>query len=184
MKQCQSPGCNNPVFSHNYCQRHQHKRTDEKWLLTQYAKKNGFVYHKIGELNTFTKISKAFMRSTIKTKPKEDTGQTEAFEEIWQYREHKSWLSGTPLRQYEDKMDENQCWKKHPLWYNLFHHVLNKKNYRKFIALKDNIILLTPQEHLDIHSLSRDKLERKYGLNKIIVYFDLVETLKERYKND
>jgi hypothetical protein len=80
-------------------------------------------------------------------------------------------------------MDDNQCWIKHHLWFNLFHHVLPKKNYKKFLTLKDNIILLLPQEHLDVHSLSRDKLIDKYGEDNMNRYYDLVETLKERYKN-
>lgn len=173
MKQCQAPHCNNSIFSHGYCVYHQNQRTDDKYISAQEKKR---------EKQKWTQGFKIIKKS-IKTKPKEDTGQTEAFEEIWQYREHKSWLTGANLRQYEDKMDDNQCWIKHPLWFNLFHHVLNKKNYRKFIVLKDNIILLTPQEHLSIHSESKELLEKKYGKDNMNRYYDLIETLKERYKN-
>lgn len=173
MKQCQAPRCNNSIFSHGYCVYHQNQRTDDKYISAQEKKM---------EKQKWTQGFKIIKKS-IKTKPKEDTGQTETFEEIWLTREHKSWLTGVYLRQYEDKMDDNQCWIKHPLWFNLFHHVLPKKNYKKFLTLKDNIILLLPQEHLSIHSLSRDKLIVKYGEDNMNKYYDLVETLKERYKN-
>jgi hypothetical protein len=173
MKQCQAPRCNNSIFSHGYCVYHQNQRTDDKYISAQEKKM---------EKQKWTQGFKIIKKS-IKTKPKEDTGQTETFEEIWLTREHKSWLTGDNLRQYEDKMDDNQCWIKHPLWFNLFHHVLPKKNYKKFLTLKDNIILLLPQEHLSIHSLSRDKLIVKYGEDNMNKYYDLVETLKERYKN-
>lgn len=173
MKQCQAPRCNNSIFSHGYCVYHQNQRTDDKYISAQEKKR---------EKQKWTQGFKIIKKS-IKTKPKEDTGQTEAFEEIWLTREHKSWLTGANLRQYEDKMDDNQCWIKHPLWFNLFHHVLPKKNYKKFLTLKDNIILLLPQEHLNVHSLSRDKLIVKYGEDNMNKYYDLVETLKERYKN-
>lgn len=172
MKQCQAPNCNNSIFSHGYCVYHQNQRTDDKYISAQEKKR---------EKQKWTQGFKTIKKS-IKTKPKEDTGQTEAFEEIWQYREHKSWLTGANLRQYEDKMDDNQCWIKHPLWFNLFHHVLPKKNYRKFIVLKDNIILLTPQEHLSIHSESKELLEKKYGEDNMNRYYDLIEQLKELYK--
>jgi len=31
-KPCKRPGCNNPAWSHGYCQNDQRLRTDEKWL--------------------------------------------------------------------------------------------------------------------------------------------------------
>jgi len=34
MKQCSSEGCDNPIFSNDYCKWHQHMRTDKKWLKT------------------------------------------------------------------------------------------------------------------------------------------------------
>ena len=78
-------------------------------------------------------------------------------------------------------MDEEQCWHKHPLWHNLFHHVLNKKNYPDFRLNPNNIIIITPQEHLDLHSLSKDKLIQKYGEENMNHYFNLVEQLKLEY---
>lgn len=173
MKQCQAPHCNNSVFSHNFCVYHQRLRTDDKYISAQEKKK---------EKQKWTQGFKS-LKQSIKTKPKEDTGEYEMFLEIWQYRKHESWLTKANLRQYEERMNEEQCWEQHPLFHNLFHHVLNKKNYRKFITLKDNIILLTPQEHLDIHSLSKDKLIYKYGEDNMNRYYDKVEQLKELYKN-
>lgn len=170
MKKCQLEGCNNNVFSHNYCVYHQNKRTDDKYIISQEKRKEK------------QKWTKDF--NSLKLKPKEATGEKEIFEEIWQYRNHISWLTASSLKQYEDFLDDEQCWKKHPLWVNLFHHVLNKKNYSKFRLIKDNIILLTPQEHLDIHSLSSDKLIEKYGKINMDRYNDRIETLKKRYKNE
>ena len=180
MKQCFAPRCTNPAFSHDFCKTHQFMRVDDKWVQSQLKQKEKEALRRTNFKSMRTPIiGKPY--SSIKTKPKEAAGEHELFEELWSTRKHVSWLTGVPLRQYEDKMDEEQCWHKHPLWYNLFHHVLNKKNYSKFRLLHDNIIFLTPQEHVDIHSLSKDKLIAKYGEDNMNRYYDLVEQLKSQY---
>ena len=193
MKQCQAPNCNNPVFSHHYCKMHQNLRTDEKWLShqTPYIKNHklsGHAYDTSSQIKFGNRMRKSFAgyneHGRIKQKPKEVTGEKELFEELWSTREHKSWLTGASLKPYEEKMDEEQCWHKHPLWVNLFHHVLNKKNYSWFRLLHDNIIVILPQEHLDLHSLSMDKLIIKYGKENMKRYYQLVQTLKERYNHE
>ena len=172
-KQCRAPHCNNSVFSHNFCVYHQRLRTDDKYVSTQEKKR---------EKQKWTQGFKS-LKQSVKTKPKEDITESSIFEEIWSAREHKSWLTGANLRQYEDKIDEEQCWHKHPLWYNLFHHVLPKKNYKKFLTLKDNIVILHPQEHLSIHSEGKEMLIAKYGEDNMNRYYDKVEQLKELYRN-
>jgi hypothetical protein len=163
-KQCKHPDCNYPVFSHEYCGRHQHLRTDGKWLRSVQKKKEKIM-------------NKSY--SSIKQKSKEPTGEAEMFQSIWDTRKHISWLTGTDINQFEYNNFGELV--KHPLWINLFHHPLNKKNYSRYRLNPDNIILLLPQEHLDIHSLGRDKLEEKYGKENIERYYTLVEKLKSEY---
>lgn len=45
-KTCKCEGCNNPVFSNLYCQRHQYMRTDEKYLTKQAQPKKVYVIKK------------------------------------------------------------------------------------------------------------------------------------------
>ena len=172
-------GCPNAVFSHGFCKYHQGERTDEKYLK-QFAKKNGFVYNEIGGIKSFTKPSKTFL-SKRNRKP---SGEAEMFLEIWNASTKRSFLSWQNLKKWEwdwsDEVDDPDR-KRHPLFHNLFHHVLNKKNYSKFRLCKQNIVLLSPQEHLDIHSLGRDKLVAKYGEEKMKCYWDKEEELKTLY---
>jgi len=73
----------------------------------------------------------------VKTKIKKPTGELAMFNEIWKERVHKSFLTGISLDQYAGT----------PYFPNLFAHVLNKKSYPLYRLVKQNIILLTPEEH-------------------------------------
>lgn len=101
----------------------------------------------------------------------ETSGELELFEQIWAERPHVSIVSGELLDQ-------------HALMYfpNLFHHVLPKKNYSRYRLNKDNIVLLTPLEHLRIHSLGRESLLKYHqGFQKVL---DMYEELREEYMNN
>lgn len=66
-----------------------------------------------------------------------NTGQLDLFYEIWAERPHVSFLSSIQLEQYRYK------------FVSMFAHVLSKalNKYPKFKLNKENIILLTPEEH-------------------------------------
>lgn len=67
------------------------------------------------------------------------TGEFEIFEEIWEERDHISYLSGFSLEKY----------KYSKFFVNCFAHILakGKNHYHKFKLNKNNIVLLTPEEH-------------------------------------
>lgn len=64
------------------------------------------------------------------------TGELEMFKQIWEERPHVSEVSGTPLLPMG-----------HPKWHWQFAHIVSKKTYNKFRLRKDNIVLVTPDEH-------------------------------------
>lgn len=105
----------------------------------------------------------------IGLKAKEATGEFEMFCSIYISSNKRSFISGIDLRRYEGTK----------LFPNLFHHVLNKKIYPKSRLDIKNIILLTPQEHLDIHSCSTEKLIDKNP--KWEEYYELFKKLKNEY---
>jgi len=78
--------------------------------------------------------------------------------EIWKEREHKSQISGKYLG-------------KEPLS-TFFHHILPKARYPEAALDKENIILLTPDEHADIES--------KVLRSEIID--EMVKILKKKYE--
>lgn len=83
------------------------------------------------------------------------------FKEIWNEREHVSWLSGRKLIYFDVK-----C----------FAHVVAKSKGEKFKLMKDNIILLHPEDHtlLDQGTIkARQLYEEKYNCN-----FGEIEILK------
>ncbi len=107
--------------------------------------------------------------------PKKATGQAVIFDEIWNEREHRSFLSNKPLDKYEGT----------DLWYNLFAHVLSKalNKYPKFMLKKENIVLLTPEEHaLFDHGSAKQRAkyadENKCNWFKL---YNLEEELKLEY---
>lgn len=105
-------------------------------------------------------------RKPIVVKP---TGENAIFKEIWDERPRVSYVSGTSLDRYEGSA----------LFVNLFSHLLPKGKYPEARLDKNNIILLTPQEHLDWHSYTREKL---LSLNsKWQEVFDLYDKKKEHY---
>lgn len=85
MKQCKSEGCFNSVFSHLYCKRHQHERTDDKAM---------------GLKNVVVKRT-VIAKTPIKAKFKAPTGQLECFKTIWSERPHVSELSGDKLMMFD-----------------------------------------------------------------------------------
>lgn len=102
----------------------------------------------------------------IQTKAKSPTGEKALFDEIWDSRPHVSYVSGISLEKYYGTK----------LYPNLFSHCLPKGKYPEHRLNPDNIVMVSPQEHLDWHSLAKDKLlEKNPNWQKV---FDLCESLK------
>ena len=91
-------------------------------------------------------------------KKKDKERMWEVFEEIWKERPHYSELSWT--------------WLGREISSNFFHHILPKHNNEEAMFDKDNIILLTWEEHSMVEAnpskyeeinKRREKLKEKYG---------------------
>lgn len=80
------------------------------------------------------------------TVQKTATGELQMFKEIWSERPHISEVSGDPLPYFDVR-----C----------FSHLLPKGNYERYRLNKENIVLKTPQEHTDWHSIAESELWRK-----------------------
>jgi hypothetical protein len=70
------------------------------------------------------------------------------FHEIWEERPHVSFLSGKELFSPSSTF-----------FYSQFAHVLSKKKYPKLTFLKENIVLLTPDEHFAFDMRAQQKRE-------------------------
>jgi hypothetical protein len=91
--------------------------------------------------------------------------QLDLFKEIWAERPHVSFVSGKPVYFI--------AW--------TFAHVLSKGAYPAFKLKKENIILLTPEEHYKLdHETHKAKADKSF--DKV---FELASKLKtEYYKGD
>jgi hypothetical protein len=106
---------------------------------------------------------------------RKNSGQYEMFLEIWEEREHVSFISGKNLERYAN--GQQFVW--------LFAHVLGKGAYPKYKLNKDNVVLLTPDEHVlyDAGTLvQREKYERENVCDWNRLY-NLQEKLKHGYHN-
>ncbi len=107
--------------------------------------------------------------SFIKQKANSPTGEKAMFDMIWEASPHLSYVSGTPLDRWEHS----------PLYVNMFSHILPKGKYPLARLDERNIVLLTPQEHIDWHSYTKEKLLSKDP--RWIKVFELYDKLKEEY---
>lgn len=100
---------------------------------------------------------------------KKPTGEYDMFLEIWSERPHVSFVSGKLLDNYFGSK----------LFVNLFSHLLPKGKYPEARLDKNNIVLLTPQEHVDWHSYTKEKLiSTNNNWQKV---FDDYDKIKEYY---
>lgn len=99
----------------------------------------------------------------IKKRVKKKTGLKELFLEIWEEREHVSELSGKSLGH------ESSAW--------FFAHIRSRGAAPHLALNKDNIMLLTPEEHYQVdtntHLAKEDPLYAPF--------FEKLELLKEKY---
>ncbi len=110
--------------------------------------------------------NRGLKKPTLTKKSKVSVGKSQpntdhiTFKEIWKERPHKSEISGTYLGKEALSL--------------YFHHILPKSKYPQFRNLKENIILLTANEHANVESdiyryekinEIREYLVNKYKLN-------------------
>jgi len=130
------------------------------------------------EKKPFKPLKRTAIKKVIKP-----TGEASVFHQIWQDREHVSFISGLPLDHLEGQ----------DLWYSIFAHVLAKgqNKYPKFKLYPKNIQMITPYEHhIFDNGTVEDEQEyyitmyRKHGIfvdwNKLRA---LAEELKQEYKS-
>jgi hypothetical protein len=154
-KQCQHIGCYNNVFSHNFCKWHQNDRVDSKFITQKNKPK------------TFTKETSLEGQSEI-----------DFFEDIWIASDKRSFVSGEDLVKWAGMVIDGE-FVKNKMFHWLFHHVLQTKNYKKYMFYKKNVILLTPQEHILVHSETKEKLLELNPRWQLV--FDMEEDLKLQY---
>ena len=106
---------------------------------------------------------KCYRKWLRETKPKKSyfrkpTGEKEMFEEIWNERTHVSFLTDVSLDKYMGS----------PFYFSLFAHVLSKKHFPLKRLDKDNIVLLTPREHvLFDQGTNEEREEYEYQMKQI-----------------
>ena len=93
-------------------------------------------------------------------KPQKEPGQWEVFMEIWDEREHVSAISGTDLGDTPKAI--------------FFSHLLSKGAFPRFKLKKENIWLVTAQEHMDWETGDRSHPKFKEKLKEY-------ERLKQLY---
>lgn len=99
------------------------------------------------------------------------TGEKKLFMQIWQEREHVSFVpaeTGRPLLLLPPG---------HPQWHWQFAHVLPKGLYGKARLSKENIVLLTPGQH-ELYDKRPHLIKSLDNYKKL---FDLRDELKEKY---
>ena len=108
-----------------------------------------------------------YQKSNPKVTPcKDPTGEKVLFETILTTRPHISFVSAKIIP-YPNHMN---C-----------HHVLPKSHYELYRLLDRNIILLSDEEHHQVHNIAKsDLLKLNPGWTK---YFDLKEKLKTEYNS-
>ena len=166
MKVCRASGCFRPVFSHGFCQSHQRQRTDEKYLRKQKeSKEKRFTPQKKMEAEKIP-IEKSFGY----------TNQMEMFLDLW----HDRYVSGKGIicPFTGEKLDR---FKGTPYLWNVFSHILNKKNYTYFRLNPVNIMIVHPTFHRIVDQGSTDDRKRHPGW-KFDAWDALVIDMKEQYR--
>lgn len=134
-------------------------RINYKTGICSICEQEKLIYHKSKKLCVY-----CYKRS--KAKPfkllRKPTGEGKLFEEIWNERKHVSFVSGR-------KLSDNA----YPTY---FAHVLPKKKYPKLRLCKENIVLLTFDEHFQWDNGLRSKLSELPQWEKM---FELEQKLKE-----
>jgi hypothetical protein len=163
MKTCSQPECIWPVFSHNFCKRHQYLRTD---LKKPESKSFG--------------IAKRSPRKPLR--PRLDFGfesQPDLFAFMWEKAKNEK--REIICKYTGEHLEEIVLHRGTTKWLSCFAHVLNKKNYPYFRLFPCNIRVVFPEFHTIVDQGSSDDRKKHPSWR-----FDLWDTevieMKEQYK--
>lgn len=171
MKICLFEPCDFESFSNGYCRRHQHLRTDDKWLnktINKTVEPQSPIkpYKRTTSDKSELKTTKSELLKSFGFK-----NQKEMFDFIWQTREHKCQISGSNL----DLVPENR---RH--W--TMAHLIPKGLYPYFKLNEQNILLIDPLVHQCVDNFTED-MRLKYPNYDFDRWFDLVSEQKQKYKD-
>lgn len=157
MKQCKADNCTNNVFSHLYCLHHQYLRTDKPKAKIRTSK----------PLKSSKGISTPFKSKSFNTHYNKE--QNDMFRQIWNERvskdgKRRSEFSNIEIKEFNIKN---------------FHHVYSKQAYPEWKLKKENIVMITIQEHLGCHSTSFTSTNNDYHINKL---YEWIEEKKTQIK--
>jgi len=125
-KKCSQEGCEAPCWSKDFCKSHSLPKHTTLIRDTPLSKRKGF-----------RKQSEKFREKAIERKQYGEDMMA-FFLEIWGEREHVCYETGTYLGEEPNTM--------------FFHHLLFKSKYPEYCFLKENIVLLLPDIHAQMHT--------------------------------
>lgn len=139
-----------PVFGKGYCRNHQYLRTDKPQQQIRRSK----------PLKSSKGISTPFKSKSFNTHYNKE--QNDIFKQIWNERvdkngKRKSEFSGIEIKEFSIKN---------------FHHVYTKQAYPEWKLKKENIVMITIQEHNDCHSTSFVSNNSDYHINKLYEWIE------------
>lgn len=163
-KVCDAQGCYYPVFGTDkytkkrYCRNHQYLRTDTKKSVRN---------------NNLAQRNEKLERNKFDFDPFQYgfSSERDLFEYLWSIKPHRSEISGRKL----DKIT---------LWFSMFAHVLEKKNYPLFRYNPENIVIVHPLEHVLIDQGSSDarkKYTKDFPEADFSIFFRKKEELFREY---
>jgi hypothetical protein len=111
------------------------------------------------------KVIKA--KKPINKKARKPTGELALFKEIADKVPHVSFISGTRIQE---------------LTPSNFHHLLSKGAFPEMRLCRENIVIVTKEEHHLLHGLGKSELVK---INpRFAMLFEMAEILKEGLKNE
>ncbi len=137
MKKCIVPECFSPIFSHGYCQRHQWRRSDEKYLKSQARQRENRKAKIRGP-----KVTQYPLKSSECYSGFGFESQIEMFKTLWDNASDKQGnvmcsFTGERLNKFYGT----------DVWYSCFSHVLPKGKYTYFRLNPENIRIVLPDFH-------------------------------------
>lgn len=157
MKQCNHESCSHNQFGGGYCLYHQYLRTDKPKTQIRRSK----------PIKSSKGISTPFKSKSFNKQYNKE--QNDIFKQIWNERvdeqgKRRSEFSNIEIKEFNIKN---------------FHHVYTKQAYPEWKLKKENIVMITIQEHNDCHSTSFVSNNSDYHINKL---YEWIEEKKTQIK--
>lgn len=116
--------------------------------------------------------AKAYVEKKKEAKPKEPTGEVKVFDEIWEERNKRCFVT-------EVLLGHKDFLKKAGVFHKLFHHVLGKGPYPAFRLYKKNIIMVSVEVH---HNLETKAMSDLIAMDSRYLRVSLLkDELKQEY---